>query len=78
MSYLLEEKIARVKGIPKKEIRRIYRELEERVEIIKLADALNVIDYYELFDLFKEVRLQGPSKVLEALKKKYAMILKPS
>ena len=78
MSYLLEEKIARVKGIPKKEIRRIYRELEERAEILKLADALNVIDYYELFDLFKEVRLQGPSKVLEALKKKYAMILKPS
>jgi len=76
MSYLLEEKVAKMKGIPKKEIKRIYQELEERAEILKFADALNINDYYEVFDLFKEVRLQGPSKVLESLKKRYATVLK--
>jgi flagellar protein FlaI len=76
MSYLLEERIARRRGVPKREVRRIYQELEERAEILRLADALGITDYYELFDLFKEVRLQGPSEVLESLKKKYAMMLK--
>ena len=78
MSYLLEERVARMRGISKKELRMVYRELEERAEILKLADALNITDYYELFDLFKEVRLQGPSRILNMLKKKYVTTSKSS
>jgi len=69
-SYLLEEKIAQRKGIPRKHLRKIYEELNARAEILRLADMADLTDYYQLFELFKEVRLRGPFEVLEDMRTK--------
>jgi flagellar protein FlaI len=68
-SYLLEEKIARMRGISRRELRKIYHELENREEILRIADYMGLKNYYQLFDLFKEVRLKGPSNILTELRK---------
>jgi len=67
-SNLLEEKIAARKGIPRKELRKIYDELEKRAEILRIADYAGIRNYYQLFELFKEVRLLGPDEVLKKLR----------
>ncbi len=67
-SQLLEEKIATRKGIPRKELRKIYDELEKRAEILRIADYAGIRNYYQLFELFKEVRLLGPDEVLNRLR----------
>ena len=67
-SHLLEEKIAMRKGISRKELRKIYDELEKRAEILRVADYAGIRNYYQLFELFKEVRLLGPDEVLKKLR----------
>jgi len=67
-STLLEEKIAVRKGISRRELRKIYEELEKRAEILRIADYAGIRNYYQLFELFKEVRLLGPDEVLKRLR----------
>lgn len=51
-SYLLEEKIATIRGIPRRYMRLIYDELELRAQILRELVRKNITDYYEVFRIF--------------------------
>ncbi len=80
-SYLLEEKIATMRGIPRKDIRLIYDELELRAQILRELVNQNVTDYFKVFKTFAKIymildeMLKGRSKeetqyvILEGLEK---------
>jgi len=48
-SYLLEEKIAVMKGIPRKDINLIYEELELRAKFLKLLVEKGILDYFDVY-----------------------------
>ncbi|MEM1857994.1 MAG: type II/IV secretion system ATPase subunit, partial [Desulfurococcaceae archaeon] len=48
-SYLLEEKVAVMRGIPRREINVVYEELELRARYLKLLAEKNVLDYYDVY-----------------------------
>ncbi|MEB3860572.1 MAG: Flp pilus assembly complex ATPase component TadA, partial [Desulfurococcales archaeon] len=48
-SYLLEEKIAVMRGIPRRRIGEIYEELELRAEFLRLLVEKGVLDYFEVY-----------------------------
>lgn len=48
-SYLLEEKVAVMRGIPRKNINLIYEELDLRAKFIRLLVEKNVIDYFDVY-----------------------------
>jgi len=66
-SYLLEQKIAIMKGIPRKELRRIYEELEKRRQMLELLVKMKVFDYWELWRIMKKAYKMGVDKVLQLL-----------
>ena len=80
-SYLLEEKIATMRGIPRRDIRLIYDELELRAQILRELVIQNVTDYFKVFKTFAKIymildeMLKGRSKeetqyvILEGLEK---------
>lgn len=69
MSHLLENKIARMKGIPQREMRRIYEELLMREEILRLLGELGVVNYYDVWRIIKKVRCIGLERSLEKLRR---------
>lgn len=48
-SYLLEEKIATMRGISRRDINFIYEELELRARFLRLLVNKNILDYYDVF-----------------------------
>ncbi|MEM1828198.1 MAG: type II/IV secretion system ATPase subunit, partial [Desulfurococcaceae archaeon] len=48
-SYLLEEKIATMRGISRKDINLIYEELELRAKYIRLLVERNILDYFDVY-----------------------------
>jgi len=54
-SYLLEEKIATMRGIPRRKIKLIYDELELRAQILREMVKQNIEDYYEAFRIFAKI-----------------------
>ena len=69
MSYLLEQKIAKMKGIPDKEMRRIYEELRVREEILRRMAELGVVNYYDVWRVIKKVKLLGLEATLKKLRR---------
>ena len=67
-SYLLEEKIATIRGIPRREMKLIYRELDLRAEIIRELVNKKVFDYYKVFGVVSKIyniideKLKGKGK----------------
>lgn len=70
MSYLLEEKIATMKGIAAREKRKIYEELMLRRGILMLMADNKIIDYYEVWNALKKISKIGLEKAYEKLSKK--------
>ncbi|MEN3048486.1 MAG: hypothetical protein ABDH63_06885 [Candidatus Caldarchaeales archaeon] len=64
-SYLLEEKIAKMRGIPRREIRRIYRELEMRARFLRRLIELGVFDYRDVFRAISLASSIGVERALE-------------
>ncbi|MCS7094953.1 MAG: hypothetical protein NZ988_03985, partial [Thaumarchaeota archaeon] len=64
-SYLLEEKIAKMRGIARREIRRIYRELETRARFLRTLMERGVFDYREVFRAVSLASSIGVEKALE-------------
>lgn len=64
-SYLLEEKVARMRGIPRREIRRIYRELYTRAEFIRRLIGLGVYEYRDVFRAVAHAYSVGVERALE-------------
>ena len=54
-SYLLEEKIATMRGIPRRKIKLVYDELELRAQILREMVKQNIEDYYEVFRIFAKI-----------------------
>ncbi|BAN90663.1 flagellar protein I-like protein [Aeropyrum camini SY1 = JCM 12091] len=65
-SYLLEEKIATMKGIPRRELSIIYEELELRRRFLQTLVDKNILDY---FDVYKAIVRAYNIGVEEALKR---------
>ena len=68
-SYLLEEKIAMMHGLSGKNIKKIYIELENREEILKILAEKKIFDYYELWAYIKKISGMGIEKSLSMLRK---------
>jgi hypothetical protein len=64
-SYLLEEKVARMRGIPRREIRRIYAELRLRAEFIRKLIQLGVYEYKDVFRAVAHAYTVGVEKALQ-------------
>ena len=58
-SYLLENKIAPKRGIPKNKRRVIYKELDRREKILKKIHDAGVTGFYELFQLMGRAEQEG-------------------
>jgi len=54
-SYLLEEKIATMRGIPRRELKLIYEELELRAQILREMVNRNIVDYYDVFKIIARI-----------------------
>ncbi|RLG79485.1 MAG: flagellar protein FlaI [Thermoprotei archaeon] len=54
-SYLLEEKIATIRGIPRRELKLIYEELELRAQILREMVKRNIVDYYDVFRIIARI-----------------------
>ena len=58
-SYLLENKIAPKRGIPKNKRRLIYKELDRREKILKKIHDAGVTGFYELFQMMGRAEQEG-------------------
>ncbi len=69
MSYLLEEKIATMKGLSLREKRKIYDELFLRRDILKLMAENNIIDYYDVWEHLKAIHQIGLEEAYNKLRR---------
>ncbi|MBN1761965.1 MAG: type II/IV secretion system ATPase subunit [Methanomicrobia archaeon] len=58
-SYLLEEKIAAKKGIPQNKKRQIYKELENKANMLKKINKSGVTNFYDFFSLLSKMETEG-------------------
>ncbi len=68
-SYLLEERFAMMRGISRRDVRKIYDELESRAEILRILAKREIFDYYEVWSYIKQISGLGIEKSLSMLKK---------
>lgn len=62
-SYLLEEKIATMLGIPDHKKADIYLEIEKRAKILERLHKAGYSGFYQLFDMLTKVKKQGLLKI---------------
>lgn len=68
-SHVLEEKIAVMRGIPRKRVKDIYAELESRTEILSIMQKNQVFDYYDVWRYMQKIYGLGIEKSLALLKR---------
>lgn len=66
-SYLLEDKIAVMKGLSGRGIRKVYEELEKRRQLLELLVEMKVLDYWELWRVVKKSYKMGVDAILRSL-----------
>lgn len=66
-SYLLEEKIATMRGISKKDIKIIYDELDMRARYLRLLAEKNIVEYPKVFKAIVSADRLGIEKALKLL-----------
>ncbi|MCD6096704.1 MAG: type II/IV secretion system ATPase subunit [Thermoprotei archaeon] len=76
-SYLLETKIAIMKGLSGREIRKVYEELDLRAKIIDLMRKLNIRNYWDVWDTIVWVHNVGLEKAYEKLRRQVMFKLGP-
>jgi len=69
MSYILEEKIATMKGLSVREKRKIYEELFLRREILRLMADNGIIDYYDTWSAFRKIHEIGVGEAYRRLRR---------
>ena len=67
-SYLLDEKIATMRGVSRREMKLIYDELEMRAKILNTMKKLNIVDYYDVFRVFAKIYMLIDEKMKAASK----------
>jgi flagellar protein FlaI len=68
-SFLLEQKIAVMRGYSRREIRKIYRDLEKRAKILDILIKRNVFDYYDVWRAIKNIYELGVDRALLMLER---------
>ncbi|RLE51611.1 MAG: flagellar protein FlaI [Candidatus Methanomethylicota archaeon] len=68
-SYLLEEKVAVRRGIPKRELKRIYDELDKRARFLELLVKNKVFNYYDVWNHIVETYFSGLDEVMAKLER---------
>ena len=59
-SYLLEQKIAKSRGIPSKKVfKTMYGEIDRRANMLKKVDQLGINNFYDLFNVMSKMRKRG-------------------
>lgn len=69
MSFLLEQKIAVMRGIPERELKRIYDELMLRSEVLELMSQCGIRGYYDVWKAIKIVYEIGLETARSKLKR---------
>ena len=69
MSYILEEKIATMKGLSVREKRKIYEELFIRREILRLMANNRITDYYDSWRVFRKILEIGIEEAYRRLRR---------
>ncbi|MCL4436195.1 MAG: hypothetical protein M1503_10450 [Thaumarchaeota archaeon] len=65
-SYLLEERLATMRGISRREVRKIHDGLESRAEIRRILAKREIFDYYEVWSYIKQISGLDIDKLLNA------------
>ena len=68
-SYLLEEKIATMKGIPRSRLNVIYEELELRRKYLQMLADKNIVNYFDVYKAIVRAYSLGVEKALKLLEK---------
>lgn len=58
-SYMLEHRIAPTRGIPKREVRRVYELVERRAALLQKLSDQGVTNFYDLFKVLTKAQRQG-------------------
>ncbi len=71
-SYVFEEKIAKKRGIKRKDIRILYDELRTKRHILEAFNELGINDYYTIFKILTKYRNTGklPQEVTETMRRR--------
>lgn len=67
-SYLLEEKIAVMRGIPRSRVKEVYDELELRASFINELVERKIFDYWDVWRAIIKVGEVGVEKALNLLR----------
>ncbi|MEM4311469.1 MAG: type II/IV secretion system ATPase subunit [Nitrososphaerales archaeon] len=67
-SYLLEDKVALMRGLDTRDIGKIYEELKIRTEIFKKLTEMGIFDYWEVWRSIKAISKMGLERALALLK----------
>ena len=67
-SYLLEEKIARLRGLSRRDYRLIYDELETRAAFLRELVERKVFDYFQVFKAITRAESMGVERALSELR----------
>ena len=67
-SYLLEEKIARLRGLSRRDYRLIYDELETRAAFLRELVERRVFDYFQVFKAVTRAESMGVERALSELR----------
>ncbi|MCD6592224.1 MAG: type II/IV secretion system ATPase subunit [Thaumarchaeota archaeon] len=67
-SYLLENRIAVMKGLTRSELRKIYRELELRADFLQALVERKIFDYEQVWKTIKQAYTLGVEQVYEQIR----------
>ena len=67
-SYLLENRIAVMKGLTRSELRKIYRELELRAGFLQALVERKIFDYEQVWKTIKQAYTLGVEQVYEQIR----------
>ncbi|MCD6410175.1 MAG: type II/IV secretion system ATPase subunit, partial [Candidatus Verstraetearchaeota archaeon] len=68
-SYLLENKIAVLRGIPRRELKRIYEEIDLRAKFLELLIQRGVMNYFDVWKAIIKTYTLGLERCIELLEK---------
>ncbi|MCS7142582.1 MAG: ATPase, T2SS/T4P/T4SS family [Aigarchaeota archaeon] len=67
-SYVLDNKISVLRGLSRREVKRIYAELRERARFLETLIGAGVMDYYQTFRLISIATQRGIGEALQVLR----------
>lgn len=75
-SYLLEEKVAVMKGIPRRDIKRLYDEIDLRARFLNLLVERKIFNYFDVWNIISKTYSLGIEKVIDEIDKIISVAIK--